>query len=960
MKEIVLVIVLMGYGLNLSAQKGHKAVRSGKDVAEAFASSNQTDSALFYYEAMPLSEFDALSLQCYVSLMAGKCRMLFRTYNDSLMLSGCHRFCQWDSLNVLPRIAETGAVFYHLGQTYSLSEKYEDAIAYYQDAMTIWHGLGEYEKMLRAMVDRGNAFRLLEELDSAYRIANEALVFASQHQLTPVTALGLLATVQREKKQYASAIENYSEALKMARSDSTLPPETIATIYNGLAWTVNENRAPREAVKYGRKGFDYLSAFAQADLRVLADLAHNLADFYSILKMQDSAWYFFDLKQQYENQAYHPEHPTFVNACILKGNIWRRASQCDSAIAAYRQGLRIRQKSYPIIHPVNVYTHIAMGYAFKSVGRMEEAFEAFLKAVRSCLIDTLVPVNRMPVAALQCQSRPSLLESFYYLEATWLDVYSATGNVAALDSVIYYASKCDTLMDVIRSFAPVEGDKISLVSNFDYIYDRAIMACYLSFVAHGDSAWLQKAFYFMEKNRSFVLYTSILDAKVRRFVNIPVELTDQEATLRRAIFDMEKKTASEGAVSGDYKSRIEELKAQYNSLMETIYDQYPDYGALRYGQTNADPATIQAALRPEEGMIVYFLGKQSHCMVFLTQKEFHFVLIDSGYPYIDHLAARCQRALKGGEDFATEFFELYCVIMKPLERHIQASGVERLIVIPDRRLLEVPFEVMVASLPAKKGNGYDYSTFGFLLKQYAFVYHYSANLWLHSRVTPRRTESKLAFCGFAPEFGLQADCSRSYSGGPFAERLPRLPYAKREIQIVDSLFRLDPANTSIIFTGDEADEAAFRAHAGEARYVLLATHGYAEGTDYQQYGLYFNNCHEGEPENDGFLYTPEMYAMELNADLVAISACKSGSSDTVITGEGIMALTRGFLYSGAENLLITLWKVHDKYTMEFMKPFFTDVLKGKDMAQCLRSAKLEFINRGVAPDIWAPFVLLGN
>ena len=108
------------------------------------------------------------------------------------------------------------------------------------------------------------------------------------------------------------------------------------------------------------------------------------------------------------------------------------------------------------------------------------------------------------------------------------------------------------------------------------------------------------------------------------------------------------------------------------------------------------------------------------------------------------------------------------------------------------------------------------------------------------------------------------------------------------------------------------------------------------------------------------LYTPEIYHLNLDADLVVISSCESGYGD-VIAGEGIRAYSRGFLQAGANNLTYSLWKVSDTHTRDLMIRFYEELLGGQDYAEALRQAKLAMLEDEVSaiPAHWAAFVFVG-
>jgi CHAT domain-containing protein len=119
-----------------------------------------------------------------------------------------------------------------------------------------------------------------------------------------------------------------------------------------------------------------------------------------------------------------------------------------------------------------------------------------------------------------------------------------------------------------------------------------------------------------------------------------------------------------------------------------------------------------------------------------------------------------------------------------------------------------------------------------------------------------------------------------------------------------------------------------------------------------------------DPKEDGFLHTYEVFNLKLNADLVTLSACETGLGK-LSRGEGLIGLTRGFIYAGAPSVLVSLWSV-DESTAALMKIFYQNLKSGMSKAEALRRAKLKLIDtqeNGFSfahPFLWAPFVLVGE
>ena len=114
-------------------------------------------------------------------------------------------------------------------------------------------------------------------------------------------------------------------------------------------------------------------------------------------------------------------------------------------------------------------------------------------------------------------------------------------------------------------------------------------------------------------------------------------------------------------------------------------------------------------------------------------------------------------------------------------------------------------------------------------------------------------------------------------------------------------------------------------------------------------------------KTDGLLQIHEIFDLELTADLVVLSGCETALGKAV-RGEGLLGMTRAFLYAGASAVSVSLWPVEDDSTALLMTDFYRELRAGATVVEALRSAKLTHSRRpGTAyPYYWAPFVLVGD
>jgi CHAT domain-containing protein len=158
-------------------------------------------------------------------------------------------------------------------------------------------------------------------------------------------------------------------------------------------------------------------------------------------------------------------------------------------------------------------------------------------------------------------------------------------------------------------------------------------------------------------------------------------------------------------------------------------------------------------------------------------------------------------------------------------------------------------------------------------------------------------------------------------------------------------------------------EMATSAALAQYRIVHFATHGFLNGQRPEFSGLFFSMINQlGEAEN-GLLRVDEIYNLKLPAELVVLSACETGLGKE-IKGEGVVGLTRGFMYAGSKRVVASLWKVSDASTAELMKRFYQGMLGGRKLhpAAALRQAQASMWRerKWRSPYFWAAFVQQGE
>jgi CHAT domain-containing protein/tetratricopeptide (TPR) repeat protein len=196
----------------------------------------------------------------------------------------------------------------------------------------------------------------------------------------------------------------------------------------------------------------------------------------------------------------------------------------------------------------------------------------------------------------------------------------------------------------------------------------------------------------------------------------------------------------------------------------------------------------------------------------------------------------------------------------------------------------------------------------------------------------------------------------SLAGGSF----PRLPHTREEQAAIAAAAPAAQIRFGLDFDASRA--AAMSPDLADYRYVHFATHGIVD-TEYPELsGLVLSLVdRQGQPVN-GFLRLRDIFNLHFRADLVVLSACETALGRQM-KGEGVVGLTRGFMYAGAARVVASLWRVDDASTAALMKRFYEGLVKGQRAAEALRAAQIAMWRSTDAwqqPYYWAAFTLQGD
>ena len=228
---------------------------------------------------------------------------------------------------------------------------------------------------------------------------------------------------------------------------------------------------------------------------------------------------------------------------------------------------------------------------------------------------------------------------------------------------------------------------------------------------------------------------------------------------------------------------------------------------------------------------------------------------------------------------------------------------------------------------------------------------------LQSSVNREDARSTRRSSGMEDEFDRAL---RDATGSDGRSGLQRLLFSRREAERISAYAQKDSVLKALDF--DASKQVAMSGQLSQYRIVHFAAHALLNGNHPELSGIVLSLFDRQGESVDGFLRLNEIYNLHLPADLVVLSACETGLG-TEVKGEGLIGLTRGFLYAGAERVAGSLWKVDDVATAELMGRFYEKMMKeGEPAAAALRHAQLELMRerRWGNAYFWAAFTIEGE
>jgi CHAT domain-containing protein len=883
-------------------------------------------------------------------------------------------------------------------------------------AIDIYSQIKNWEKAIQCYIRLGDNYQQLEDFEKARQELNNALDM-TRNQMG-YKHLELAKSFQKMGFKYLSS-GNYDQAIEMYDKALLIQLEILGKDHAEVAKTYNSI-----ALAYWNKGdsqsahLNYNKSFS-IKLRQFQGIDFDVKKKFELLDKDDTRQQGFSRARNYFKRTMAVYQDSFgtndsLFAAIYEniGILYAFEGDYDQALEYLRKSFATRLNLFGEYSPELAANYHNIGICLRLKGEYEDAMRFLstgldikMKSVGKShpdLADIYYQIGKIHFEfnrfsnALSCYQK-ALIAIVPGFSSSSIYKNPKTDRVYAKDRLLkILAAKAETLkmryfhnlslvkdlrfsfrtyllvadlIEEMRNGYKSESYKLFFGEKSHEIYDHAIQTTLILYEIDGEPQYKEMAFTLSEKSKAAVLAEALAESRARRFAGIPDDLLEKEKKLKKELNlydtlleqEYQVKENSHSQRINSLENRYFDLRAQYQHLIEYFESHYPKYYNLKYNPNPVTVSDLQKALDSDTAFIEYFWGEGMMNIFVLTSEALEVVSLPIDEA-LNQVVETCYLSIKKivVQDFLTSSRKLYQILIEPIWPEIKYK--KKLIIIPHGQLYYVPFESLVGgTVNVKNLSAADY-----MIKHFAFSYHYSARLWLHTANIFNKEENReKSFIGFAPVFSekTQEEYDQEKERDIIIDgvRFSQLPGSEEEVRAIIDLFKSKQKQAKGYFHHLASERQFKSVNMRNYTIIHVATHSIKKENNPKLSGLLFAQSQDPFKREDGILYSGETYNLNLNAELIVLSTCESGIGK-LVKGEGMIALNRGFLYSGVRNTIFSLWKVEDKSTSRLMIELYRSILEGETFSTALRRAKLQLIQDPFTafPRYWSGFILVGE
>lgn len=831
-----------------------------------------------------------------------------------------------------------------------------------ESALPIWRAEGDRLNEAITLNNIGGTYQSVGDMDSAFRYFSESLLIRQElkDQHAIANALNNIGQAYDRLGESHEALSHYQQVIDLLGETPSLAPAYLAAALNNTGYTYLAMGDPVAAVEYCNRS----------------------------------------LPLQREANYWSGEIGTLLNL----GSAHLQLGEPRKALRFYKeaQALSIQfdaKQEFP-------YSLTYAGEAYALLGKPHAALKEYLAALdrfkQIGAVDGEAMVLSKLGALFASNNQSSALNNYRRALAIFKEIRDPRGEAATLYGIARVERARGNLAEAhkqaeaaIKTIETLRARVVSremrtsyLASVRDY-YDLDIDLLMQLHKRHPLDGYNARALQLSELSRARSFLESLGEVGKEIREGVDPNLLDREQSLRRQIEAKiqllvqvlkDEKTKEQAAqIDRDLKSLIGRRK----EAEEKIRVQSPRYAALIQPKPIGSKEIQDEVLDPETLLLEYALGeKRSYLWLVSTSQIKSYEL--PGRAVIEAWARQVYNLVKsidavfptGKAEFWKKASVLSQMILGPAAGQL---GDKRLLIVTEGALQYVPFSALPIPRTTPRNKGSTSTGPVPMIAEHEIVSFPSVSSVAASRAElATRKHADKGIAVFAdPVFErddkrLQSVSSATSAGSSAGEprlrgvlrdferygvKLDRLENSRAE---ADAIRILSPdAKINLDFDASRAN--ARNAELGNYRILHFATHGLLNSNQPDLSCVALSMVDARGEKQDGFLLLNDIYNLRLSADLVVLSACSTALGKD-IRGEGLVGLTRGFMYAGAARVMASLWNVDDQRTAELMKRFYEKVLKDRmQPSAALRAAQLEmWRSENNSPYYWGAFVLQGE
>lgn len=886
---------------------------------------------------------------------------------------------------------------FHLAWEFYNFEEFHEAMESWEQALPLWRAVGDRRGEGDTLERLGWVHMIFGEYPRVIELTNQALVIARARgdRLEEMPLLDNLCGAYRFMDDYEKALEYLEEQLAISRGLGNRLWEALCTANLGRIHQLLGEYP--EATEFIGQAVTLSRNLGNSELETRMTL--HLARAYTSAGRYKEALHAYSRSLE----IYRNIRGGLFEAQALEGigSVYAMRGEPRRALIQYDEALQLCRKMGYRSLEARVIGEI--GGAYLAIGQSQKALDHYRDAVPRCQefgFRVEEATNRYGIARIEF-TRGNLLRARGELETSLGLVESVRTNVPSTELRTAYLATTREIFELYMEL-------------LFRLHQREPAAGY-------DTALLQAC----ERARARGLLDLLAEARIDVQQGVDPHLKQQErdmdarisATHTRLMEALSRASPVRGRVV-PLQDELNRLSTEREQLEREIRTRHPRYAEIHYPKPFG-LAEVQGLLGEQTALLEYALGKERSILIVVDRQHIQTFRL----PAAGEISRLVTEVRAGLGQPTRQGFARYRRAASQLERILIRPGYgilatkQNLTIVPDGPLYYLPFEALLAgSGKRQKPNGpargarpgagidtTDYRDFPFLVKRWSITYAPSASVLgsLLQRPTPVQTpeagsppKELLAFADPSTTIarigrqvgpvgprdlhrGLvvrrarpgsnltaspvdrlsQAGARRGLMEDGSGWTVQPLRESRREVK---GISRQYPAERVAAYFGSAASEENLKTNAylGTARRIHFATHGLISERRPDYSGLVL--AIDADPKEDGLLQVYEIFNLKLSAELVVLSACSTGLGK-VVKGEGIIGLTRAFMYAGAPSLVVSLWPVADRSTADLMVSFYRQMNRGESKADGLRRGKLELIGSGrySHPFYWAPFVLVG-